>query len=142
MAARAIVCRTCCSTWAGVPLVNHTARGKASISAISAASLRSWPFSNCRTCCGAPEDGGGTKNRVPCARPGAAAEPAVAPLADAVLPAEAAARVPEVVVAADAAAADAVMTAADTATAIDARRVTRLARMVRMSTPATLRRIL
>ena len=46
------------------------------------------------------------------------------------------------VVAADAAAADAVMRAADTATAIDARNVTRLARMVRMSTPATLRRIL
>ena len=50
-------------------------------------------------------------------------------LADAVLPV---ARVPEAVVAADAAAADAVMRAADTATAMDTRRVTRLARMVRI----------
>jgi hypothetical protein len=48
-----------------VPLVNQTARGIASVSAISAASLRSPLLTSCRICCGAPDDGGGTKNRVP-----------------------------------------------------------------------------
>jgi hypothetical protein len=45
--------------------LNQTARGIASVSAIRAASLRSWAFSNPAICCGAPEDGGGRKNRVP-----------------------------------------------------------------------------
>ena len=52
-----------------MPLVNQTARGVASISVMSAASLRSSLFSSSTTCCGAPSDGGGTKKRVPGPRP-------------------------------------------------------------------------
>src|SRR5579863_4037068 len=68
-----MVTAACCLTWAGVPLVNQTARGTVSISVMRAASLRSWACSSEMTCCGAPADGGGMKNRVPGVMPRAAA---------------------------------------------------------------------
>src|SRR5579862_683929 len=60
-----MVRRTCCSTWAGVPLMNQTARGILSISVIRAASLASWRSRSCTICCVAAGEGEGTKNRVP-----------------------------------------------------------------------------
>src|SRR5580700_1937199 len=102
-----MVTPACFLTWAGVPLVNQTARGIVSISVMRAASLRSCAFSSEMTCCGAPADGGGTKSRVPGLIPRAAAAPAG----------------PAVLAAALAAGSTApAATAADTATAADAQR--------------------
>jgi hypothetical protein len=102
-----MVCRTCPWTWTGVPLLNQTARGITSIAAISAASLGSWLFSSAAICCGAPEDGGGMKNRVP----GLMVRPAAA--------------VAEAAVLAAALEIEPMVSAADAASAADAQRKTR-----------------